>query len=190
MKSTIFIFHGTAGYPQENWFPWLKQELKKDGHEVIVPQFPTPKGQSLENWLKVIKPYRKIINSDTIIIGHSLGGTFSLKLLELLETPIRAAVLIGTPIGIKPIENYYNDNLFCSFIFDWQKIRNNAKQFLVYHSDNDPYVSLANGQQLAKKLDAKLTFIPNAGHFNSKAGYTKFNNLLDKLKFILNNIKV
>ena len=21
MKSNIFIFHGTAGYPEENWFP-------------------------------------------------------------------------------------------------------------------------------------------------------------------------
>ncbi|KKS50273.1 MAG: hypothetical protein UW01_C0001G0132 [Candidatus Nomurabacteria bacterium GW2011_GWA2_43_66] len=22
-----FIFHGTEGHPQENWFPWLKKEL-------------------------------------------------------------------------------------------------------------------------------------------------------------------
>jgi hypothetical protein len=24
-----FIFHGTEGHPQENWFPWMKEKLFK-----------------------------------------------------------------------------------------------------------------------------------------------------------------
>ena len=47
MKSDIFIFHGTGGYPKENWFPWLKQQLEIKGFNVTVPQFPTPEGQSV-----------------------------------------------------------------------------------------------------------------------------------------------
>ena len=40
--ANIFIIHGTEGYPEENWFPWLKKELEQKGHIVFVPQFPTP----------------------------------------------------------------------------------------------------------------------------------------------------
>jgi len=52
----------------------------------------------------------------------------------------------------------------------------------VFQSDNDPYVSLGNGEHLAKNLNVALNFVPNAGHFNAKAGYTKFELLLEKIK--------
>lgn len=37
MKNT-YIFHSTKGNPQENWFPWLKEELEKTEIETTVPQ--------------------------------------------------------------------------------------------------------------------------------------------------------
>jgi adenosyl cobinamide kinase/adenosyl cobinamide phosphate guanylyltransferase len=103
------------------------------------------------------------------------------KLLETLEHPVKAAVLVAAPIGVGTIKNYETDKAFAGgFDFNWEKIKRNAKNFIVYHSDNDPYVSLENGQELSKHLGVELTFIPNAGHFNKAAGYTKFENLLTK----------
>src|SRR3989338_953362 len=67
------IIHGTQGHPQENWFPWLKQELKKYHYEAIVPQFPTPENQNPKEWFKVFKNYEKYLNQSTILIGHSCG---------------------------------------------------------------------------------------------------------------------
>lgn len=185
-KSEVFIFHGTGGHPGENWFPWLKGELGKKEIEVIVPQFPTPDGQSLEAWLDILEPQIKKIDENTVLIGHSLGGLFLLRLLERLEKPVKAAFFIGTPIGVRPIKNWDSDERFSgSFDFDWEKIKSNAKQFTVFHSDDDPYVGLGNGQQLAQRLDTKLTFVPNAGHFNASAGYSKFEKLLDGVNKIL-----
>lgn len=182
MKSNAFICHGASGHPQENWFPWLKEKLEAKGLEVFVPAFPTPEGESLVAWLEVLKPHWDKINQDTILIGHSLGGMFLLKVLELLGQSVKAAVFVGAPIGIQPIKNYGSDKAFSGFNFDWAKIKPKAKNFIVYHSDNDPYVSLDNGQELAKHLGVDLTFIPNAGHFNAKAGYNKFEDLLNKLE--------
>ena len=181
--TNIFIFHGTEGYPQENWFPWLKEKLEAKGCKVFVPQFPSPAGQpaSVAAWFDVLKNYEQYINEETILIGHSLGGTFTLRILEKLTHPIKAAFLIGTPVGVLPILNYDRDNSFSGFIFNWDKIKITAKQFTVYQSDNDPYVSLGNGEHLAKNLETKLTFVPNAGHFNTKAGYSKFPDLLEKI---------
>ena len=63
MKSNIFIFHGTEGHPQENWFPWLKGKLEAKGCKVFVPQFPTPPvvPAKISEWFDVLKEYEKHI---------------------------------------------------------------------------------------------------------------------------------
>ena len=108
-----------------------------------------------------------------------------MRILERLKKPVKAACLVGTPVGVRPILNYERDCGFSGFSFDWETIAKNARHFVVFQSDNDPYVSLGNGKELAKNLGVKLDFVPNAGHFNSKAGYDTFDLLLEKLKPIL-----
>lgn len=182
----ILIFHGTGGNPQENWFPWLKEELEKLGCQVFVPQFPDPReNHLLKAWLEVLKQYQPQINKQSILIGHSLGGLFLLRVLERLEKPVEAAFFVAAPIGVKPIKYYESDEKFSGFQFDWKKIKRGANHFTVYHSDNDPYVSLGNGEELAKQLEVDLIFIPNSGHINAESGYTKFDQLLEDIKRIL-----
>ena len=119
------------------------------------------------------------------MIGHSLGGIFLLRVLEKLEKPVRAAFFVGTPVGVRPIQNWDSDEKFSGFDFNWDKIKRNARDFVVYHSDTDPYVGLGNGEKLAKELGVDLTFIPNAGHFNARAGYTEFEHLLGEVNKVL-----
>ena len=86
---------------------------------------------------------------------------------------------------MKPILYFDSDEKFSGFEFNWERIRKGAGHFEVYHSDNDPYVSLGNGKELAKQLGVDLTFIPNAGHINAESGYTKFGQILEDIKKIL-----
>ena len=182
----VIIIHGTEGYPEENWFPWLKSKLEERGYNVSVPQFPSPPivPSKISEWFQVLKNYD--INEDTIIVGHSLGGLFTLRILERISHPIKAAFLVSSPIGIKPIKYYERDLAFSGFDFDWDKIRKNAQNFIVFHSDNDPYVCIENGKKLSEELDVDLKFIPNAGHFNAAAGYTEFIDLLKEFDKIFN----
>ncbi|MDP2918247.1 MAG: alpha/beta hydrolase [bacterium] len=187
MNTNIFIFHGTEGYPEENWFPWLKQELEQKGYKVFIPQFPSPPvvPAKIAEWFDILKNYEQHINENSILIGHSLGGIFTLRILEKLNNPVKAAFFIGTPIGVRPILNFDRDNSFSGFDFNWETIKKKAKNFVVFQSDTDPYVGLENGKELAKKLSVELSFVPNAGHFNKKAGYLKFEQLRDKVMQIL-----
>src|ERR1700690_1423405 len=121
---TVFIFHGTGGYPEENWVPWLKEKIEAAGHTAIVPQFPTPDGQSLKSWLAVFDRYKDQVNEETIFVAHSLGCIFLLRLLEKLSHKVRAAIFVSAPIGVEPIRNYVSDKAFSDgFDFQWENIK-------------------------------------------------------------------
>lgn len=172
----VFIFHGVGGSPNENWFPWLKEELEERGYNVVVPQFPTPEGQTLENWLKVLDEYRDYLNEDTILIGHSLGVPFALNVVERFK--VGATYLVAGFYG--KAGNDFDPGMvtFAQRDFNWDRIRGNCEKFVVYHSDNDPYTKLEKAHQLAEKLNIEVTLIPGAEHINQSAGYTKFEKLL------------
>ena len=172
------IVHGSYGSPEENWFPWLKKELEKRGFEVFVPKFPTPEGQSLQNWLRDFEQYKKHLGPETILIGHSLGSSFILRILES-GGRAKAAFLVAGFTGKLGDRKFDRINrTFTEPEFNWKKIMENCPSFTVFHSDNDPYVPLEKGKELAEKLGTEPVIMEGAGHFNAKAGYTKFPRLL------------
>jgi len=186
MKQNIIIIHGSYGRPDENWFPWLKAELEKLNCNVLVPKFPTPEGQSLDAWMKILNEYNYYFDSNMIMIGHSLGVALILRKLELLNKPIKASFLVAGATG--KIGNETFDKINASFFeggFNWSIVRKNSKHFFVYHSDNDPYLPLKLGEELAKNLNVKLILVKGAGHFNEKAGYTKFPLIFDDIKKLI-----
>jgi len=179
----IIIIHSAYGNPDENWIPWLKKELNSLGHQAFVPEFPTPKGQNLQNWLDVFKDYWVEVDHDTVLIGHSISVAFVLNILNQTKQPIKAAYLVSG--FIQPLNNPEFDPINKTFYehgFKWDTIKNNCKSFHIYHSDNDPYVPIERGQEIATKLGVKLNIISGAGHFNISTGYKTFPRLLDDLK--------
>lgn len=182
----FIIIHGVYSNPDGNWFLWLKNELEKKGNDVIVPKFPTPLDQTKESWLRTIGKYEGRINSETVLIGHSLGSVFILNYLGQTGKKIKAAFLVA---GFhKQLGSPY-DKLNASFLskeFDWQKIRQNCGKFFVIASDNDEFISINISKELSNNLNAELTIVRNGGHLNSKSGYDKFPELL---RYIENNLK-
>jgi hypothetical protein len=183
MTTNVIICHGAYGHPEENWYMWLGRELEKSGCKVFIPKFPTPNGQSLDNWLKVLKKLDKHIGPDTILVGHSVSCAFVLKKIEQLRNPIKAAFLISSFIGGVGDEKFdvINRSFFESG-FDWNEIKKNCTHFEVWHGNDDPYLSVARGQEIACKLEVNLKVIKGAGHFNEKAGYKQFPLLLKAIR--------
>ncbi len=179
----IFIIHGTLGYPEENWFPWLREKLEDDGHKVFIPQFPTPEDQSLDNRYSLLDNYKEYINKETIFVGHSLWALFILHIAEKYKVwPI---VLVAG--FLHDLWNKRFDNLNTSFTnhnFNREKIQNNISSCTIYQSDNDPYIPMSEAETLAKKLNTTITLVPNAWHFNTQAWYTQFEQLYNQLKTI------
>lgn len=181
--ANIFIVHGIYGSPEENWFLWLKAELEQFGHTVWVPQFPNPDHPTLEKWTHALTPYQDKMTSSTIVIGHSLGVPFLLSVIERNE--VKAAFFVAG--FASKIDNQFEEAMktFTQRTFDWERIRRNCKNFIVFHSDNDPYVKYEKAEELARHLGVEINLVPGACHFNATAGYTEFEALLDKIKLFL-----
>lgn len=187
MIKNALIVHGVYGSPNENWFPWLKDELEKLGWQVFAPQFPTPEGHNLENWLKVFDGYKKYLDKNSIVVGHSMGVSFLLSVLEILDRPIKAAFFVAGFADFLGVDEEI-DKLNTTFLdkhFNWEKIKQNCPEFYVFQSDNDPYIPMKKAKELAGNLGTRVTLVKGAGHFNKVAGYTKFELLLDKIKEVV-----
>jgi len=186
-----FLIHGSFGNPEENWFPWLKEQLEKDGNQVIVPKFPTPENQSLDSWLEVFEEYKNEIDKNTIFVGHSLGPAFILSVLENIDVKVKGCIFVAGFLGLLGNEEFDNVNkTFTTKDFDWNKITSNCEQFLMFNSDNDPYVPLNHSRDMANGLGIKLNIIKGGKHLNASAGFTKFPELLSHCKLIEKQEKV
>lgn len=179
---TALIIHGAYGNPNENWIPWLKNELEKFGYEVAVPTFPTPENQNLETWLNTLSPHLEMLDGESVLVGHSIGAVFLLSILEKLNTPIKTAIFASG--FLHDLGNNDFDKINRSFYekdFNWQRIKQNSQEIFIFHGDNDPHVPLSEAENLAEKLDTKVEVIKNGGHLNESAGFVEFPTVLEKI---------
>jgi uncharacterized protein len=183
MPFHFLIIHGTRGSPQGNWFPWLAKELGTYG-TVSVPAFPTPEGQSLENWVKIAEAdLAKQHSAHTIIIGHSIGAACALRLAEKSANPTKALFLICPFLRELNLPDY--DPLNASFIqhaFDWRRVKAGTGKIICFAGDGDPYVPLSYAQEVADKTGAVLNLVKKGGHLNTESGYSQFPLLLQTIR--------
>lgn len=178
--SKYIIVHGSFGSSEGNWFPWLKKKLEDRNLEVIVPQFPVGVGnQNYENWSSVLDSLK--IDSDTIIIAHSIGPIFVCK--YLIEKKIKVKKLIfvcgfNNYLGIDPDFDAVNKPMFIDNLED---IKNYCDNIVCFYSDNDPYVEFSVEKDFSDKISNNSYIIKNGGHINSESGYTSFEEILKEI---------
>lgn len=183
---TAFIFHGTGADPDMHWFPWLKEELEKEGFNVVIPDFPTPENQSRENWLDVFEEYDKLLDEEAVLIGHSTGAVFTLNVLQRYDQEVAGCFLVAGFTG--PLGSERFDPLNRSFAerdFDWEDLREKA-EFFLYHSEDDPYVPVEKAESLTDNLEGGLRRYSDRKHINQDSGFTEFQDLLTDILELTN----
>lgn len=183
-KKHILIVHGAYGDPEENWIPWLKAALHEDGHEVIAPVFPTPEGQTWDEWLRIAhQALEGRARKDTILIGHSIGAAFVASLAEMTDKPFKAVFFLSPFFRQLGLPDFDPINAtFLQRAFDKAKIRRGAKKIVCIAGGDDPYVPLAIAREAADIAGAKLIVVEKGGHLNAGAGFTEFPLLLEKIR--------
>jgi len=188
MKNAL-ILHGAGNNSQGNWFPWLKSELEKKGYKVWSPDLPNSDEPNQKDWLNTIFSNKEWqFNDESVIVGHSAGSTLILRILEKLPdgTKINKAILVAgvVELGTKPEFFQYKRSLVEN-PFDWEKIKNSAKEFYFICSDNDPYqCGEDQGKIMQEHLGGELIVKPGEAHFNLEKGeqYRQFPLILELLE--------
>jgi len=95
MQKRVFVIHGWDGSPQNCWFPWLKNELKKKGFVVQVLSMPHPENPTITDWVNHLADAVGEPDKNTYFVGHSIGCQTILRYIEQLQKPIGGVVCVA-----------------------------------------------------------------------------------------------
>ena len=174
----IIGIHGYRSSPGQHFWPWLEDELKKRGHEVLIPSLPDPENPDPEAWTEALVEVARMLTDEDIIVGHSLGGATALRFLEAAEarTTPKVCILISAPWFIK-------DDRFRGFFLtdlDHDVLMWRASRFHVVHAKNDKVIPLDHAQKYAGVFHASLTTPETGGHFNEQPSYPVILEVIEK----------
>jgi len=180
----VFIIHGFEGSPNGGWRPWLMAELEKQDIYACALAMPTPDAPVCSEWVSEIAQHIEVSDGDEIyLVGHSLGGTATLRYLESERAfPLAGAILVSTPCeknSNRKIDSFLDKG------FDFKAILSRCAKFAIIHGDNDPNVPLNDPEYLSGKLEAELILVKDGGHLNGSAGWFQLPQCLDALNKLM-----
>ena len=101
MPKKIILLYGFGGHLQKNWFPWLVQQCEALNIQLIIPELPNTAEPELERQLTfLMENYGETLDSDTVIIGHSLGTFLSKHFI------LASGQKISGLIDIAPVDEF------------------------------------------------------------------------------------
>ncbi len=161
--------------PDSHWFPWLRKELENRGYEVYIPDLPTINTNLLdmEKMIKCVEDL-KVLDKETVVIGHSIGSVLALRLAERYRFG-KMILVAGWDFDDLQAEH----QLFWPNKINHDRIKKNVKEIYCLTSDNDPYTTAYQVEEMSKRLGGKFILVPGAGHFTEKFNITTLPQVLE-----------
>ncbi len=155
------LMHGNGGCTAGDiWLPWLENELRTLGLDVINHTFPDNIKARAKFWL----PHLETLDADenTILIGHSSGAVAAMRYAETHR--LLGSVLVGvchTDLGdsFEAASGYYEAE------WQWQRIRDHQQWIAIYGSTDDPHIPIAEPRFVAAQLRCSYFEFTDRGHF-------------------------
>jgi len=183
-KKLRYVFlHGFKSGPNRCWFPWLKRELEKRGHEVVVPALPNPFLPDVVNQTEFVLE-NVSFDENTVLVGHSLGTVVGLRVLERLKKPIKKFVAVS---GLVEPKFKDKDRPAAAFLINWDfdfaKIKKNAGNVVILEDQTDYLINQNQGENLEAKLNGRLVrFEAKRTHTCGTVEPVVLENVLDTVK--------
>ena len=161
MIAKAILIHGNGGCTAGDiWLPWVEEELRKLGLDVINHTFPDNVKARASYWL----PHLEMLDADehTVLIGHSSGAVAAMRYAETHR--LAGSILVGvcyTDLGdaFERASGYY------AAPWQWQRIRDNQPWTAIYSSSDDPHIPIAEPRFVAAQLRGSYFEYDDRGHF-------------------------
>jgi leucyl-tRNA synthetase family protein len=171
----LFI-HGWEGSSSSNNLPTIKEFFETLGLKVQIPTLPNSSNPNIGEQARFVLENCEM-DENTIIIGHSLGVSVGLNVIQNLDFKIKKFVSVAgfvsndfkkenLPQGITDPFDISKQN------FDFELIKSKVGEFKGIWSDDDQFITLN-----------QTNFLGNSLGFETKkvSGYKHLNNLSQKL---------
>lgn len=180
MTKRVFIIHGWDGFPEEGWFPWLKQELESRGFEVRVPQMPGADRPRIEAWVPKLAETVGVADAQTYFVGHSMGCQAIARYLESLPEGTRVGGAVFVAGFFKRLTNLEEDPEVHETVALWletppdlELVKSHLNKSIAIFSDDDPFVPLDNQDDFRDGLGSEILVEHQKGHFSGNNGHTE-----------------
>ncbi len=184
----IFIVHRWEGEIDTDWYPWLKTELEKSGHQVFILKMPNSSVPTIENWVTYIAEKVGEPDSDTYFIGHSIGCQAILRYLDSCDfdsgAHVGGAVFVSGWFKLENLEDEETKEVAKPWMeepIDLDKVKAVLPRSTLIISDNDPYGAFELNKKKFKEIGSKIIVLHNAGHITAYNGYSKLPEALSEL---------
>lgn len=169
MKNVIIVhgkpskenYYDANGYTSSNfgWIPWLQNRLLVKDIMPNVPEMPHAYEPEYTSWKREFERFN--VTSETILVGHSMGGGFLLRWLSENNDAAPAKVILVAP-SLDPLRK--NLTGFCEFEID-SKLLDRTK-VIIMTSDNDSEKSEQSRQMIIDALPGvDVRMYSGFGHF-------------------------
>lgn len=184
MQKRVFVIHGWDGSPQNCWFPWLENELKKKGFIVKVLSMPHPERPTIVDWVNYLFNAVGEPDVNTYFVGHSIGCQTILRYIEKVGKPIGGIVCVAGFFRLLHLATTEEKEIAKPWLetpIDFKKIKEQTNKIVAIFSDNDPDVDLEDKKLFEKNLGAKTFVEHNKGHFSDDAGVKELPSVFEVL---------
>jgi len=150
------LLHGFTGSVEDNFFPWLKQELTKRGKKVWAENLPDTSNPTIDKQVEFVLKNAEF-DENTVLLGHSLGSVVALKVTERLKTPIKKLVLAA---GFAERGFLDHERIFESQIeadrYDFEAIKKKVGEVVLLRAKNDTAVPQERSEFIKSKIGGKI----------------------------------
>lgn len=183
----IFIIHRWGGGPQDDWRPWLKEELEKLGHQVFTPYMPDIGTPVIKKWVNHLAHVVGAPDSNTYFIGHSIGCQTILRYLEMVNHSVGGAIFVSGWFNLENLEDGEVKKIAKPWIsnpINLKKVKQVLPRSTLIISDDDPYGAFEENKRNFRELGSKIVILNKAGHITKDDGYTKLQEALNEFEKI------
>ena len=181
LMKRVFIIHGWDFNPKMNWYQSVKEKLKVEGFEVIIPEMPDSHHPSISQWVEKLAEVVGDVDDNTYLIGHSIGCKAIMKFLESEVANgdrCGGVIFVGGWFTLSPAalpdDNYKAiAKPWLNMKLNFGKIKSKSSKFIAFFSDNDPYVPTNNIPMFQDNLNAEVIIESGMGHFDEETGGVK-----------------
>jgi len=167
MNEKVLILHGWGGSNPPHWQSKLAAHIAANYGTVCFPELKSYDTPIKSEWIAQVKAILEDFRPTTVVT-HSLGSTLWFWLTQEDINPIQKLYLVAPPsmnCTIQELSSFFP----CPTPSDLK-----AKEAHIIVSNDDPYITMDEANELAKTLHIPLRTLQKAGHINSESGYGRW----------------